>query len=54
MKTALIFVAFAIAVIFLLEDIYQSGFIKGYDEGVDDSIQTFQKLVEEEEAKANG
>lgn len=32
-------------------DMHHSGYLKGYDEGMEDAINTFQRLIEEEEAE---
>lgn len=38
----------------LATDMHHAGYLKGYDEGMEDAINTFQRLIEEEQAEGLG
>lgn len=35
-------------------DMHHSGYLKGYDEGMEDAINMFQRFIEEEQAEGLG
>ena len=48
MKAAIIFFALSFVIITLIENSYQIGHTRGYDEGMEDSIEIFQEYLKEE------